>query len=193
MENILKAVEISINLLIALSAVLAFIISLISLYYTRKFKEDERNSRRGYLAPKTKAGFFKPSKVETEESFLGFYLENYGQNPISNVRISLSAIVTDHNSNKENKFNIGFSFKTAVNNPIPNAAEIITEVDRDSFPDLTSFNASFVSYFIMDAKYSDLILLKEFSERFYWSWNKDGILTEVNQNEIGPLKLMTIE
>jgi len=177
----LDLVNLILNTVLALAAILAVIISA---YTFRK----ERYSRRALMAPDDDPGYLKYSDENTSTGVLLIKLKNYGINPANNIRCSVLFFNDSTTETNKNEIRICDFFEDDFYcfNSLPHLAEFIIKSDQELFQ--TVLDYALVKYLLLDISYFDKQLNKKFTDRFVWLINVDGKLFEVPGNIYNFLK-----
>lgn len=170
-----------IDTIIAISAVIAVFVSILTLRQSKLFNKKDKLSKHAFIAPSSEAGFVDFGSGFENPQCLFFSLENYGTNPASRMKARiLSYNQADIDGANKNPQPI-LSIERYFFNPLPKSSKWNIkisgqELDSEVLGDISLLGSN---YFIIKLSYFDDILEKEYNDDFYWSVNDDNKLEEV--------------
>lgn len=162
-----------IQIIIAIGALSTAYYARRSFEKTNQMFEEERLSKRGYLATSKELG-----KLEYNELIMSF--TNYGNNTIKDIVVDILIYTKNSISSKDKKHKYyGQVYST---NPLPHNQPFEIHQPLRSVVLNTSLNQY---YIIARTKYYDIMLEKTFEEEyFYWEFGKENVFCEITTNEV---------
>ena len=85
----MQIIQLIINSVIAISAIVAAVYAARSVRVAVKFKKEANESKRAYLCPTDEPGYVRPAAPTFEDPLIEFHFQNYGQNPASNINTKM--------------------------------------------------------------------------------------------------------
>ena len=178
--------ETILNAIIAIGAIAAAVFAGWAVLQTKKFRQEEEESRRAFLAIGKGGGkLIVPEVVSFNAPWiLSITLQNYGINPLKNATIKIFGIEFDRIDNKPQ---ILYTFETNSINPISQNADLeltfdLLGVDQEKATRVLN------GFIMMYISYHDIKLNRKFDDEFYWKPNEKRILSEVKEEDYFILK-----
>jgi len=178
--------EIIINAIVALGAIGAAIFAGLAVQQTKKFRQEENESKRAFLAVGKGGGkLIVPEVISFNNPWiLSIMLQNYGINPIKHATIKIFGIEFDRIDNKPQ---ILYTFETNSINPVPQNADL--ELTFNLFGvDQERSSRVLEGYTIMYISYHDVKLNRQYDDEYYWKLNEKRFLSELKEEEYLKLK-----
>lgn len=173
-----------INIIIAISAILAAIFSGLTLRQAMKFHIYERESNRAYLTPSDNPGYFKVHvNLIANKPRLFLSLTNHGKNPASLIKSYLYSFNQADIDNPIIKPIPKFMIDFFEFNPIPYKSVYSIKIDKITLENsgIHDFHVLITNYLLLKIEYYDQILGKCFNDKFIWLINSDESLVEINK------------
>ena len=170
-----------IQIIIAIGALATAYYARRSFEKTNQLFEEERLSKRGYLAPSEKQGGLVDNNKKLIINFT-----NYGINTIKNIIVDELIYKKDSISKTEKPPKPIYTATSYAINPIPrNQQYLIEETFIGTFPNPTKTPL----FVIARIKYFDIILKKTFDDYFYWEFGGNkNVLSEIDPKELMNIK-----
>ena len=176
-------IYLAINIIVVLCALIISLFAARTYRQARTLKTEEKVSRRAYLAPSTDPGYLNASDKSEDESRLLISLQNYGLNPVMRGKARLmsynEAEIGDELNEKPNpRFMVSFE----RHNALPGGSRWVMKLDEEKLVDVGISDMSILmsKYLVLNVRYSDPILGREFSDSFFWYVDADKGLVEIN-------------
>lgn len=172
----------------AISASKAYRASVESLGLTRTFHTDDQHSKRPYLAPAERAGYFN-LQVDRASSILksdiheglNIRLKNFGTNPVERALGNIYLITKVDDPDKY--FMSSGSMEVYAANPLSKGQEWsirlpTEEVERYELGDFAGLPGFVETFIWMELKYRDAVQGLDFEEDLYWAVGRENQLVE---------------
>lgn len=178
------------EIIIASSAIIALILSIISIIQSSRYKKEEKHSKRAYIAPVSEPGYLNFGNLSKNQNPLYVSFMNYGHNPASNVRIELFGIGIENKSNEPEDLIISFDIINTTFNPIPYNSNILIDYSISKLNEVQVTEAILLitHYIVALVNYSDGVLNKNYKDVFYWNISENGRLCELIEDDYNKLK-----
>lgn len=184
-----------INVLLALSAVMASIFAGLTFWQAKKFRIRDELNNRAIINQTTPSGYLRYYKDNDEDKIcLSINFENVGNNPASEIKMHilyLNQIMLRENKKLPKTFNTSYfpSF-----NPVPTKGTIGISIIKRKLSDigLTEEKIENTNYVIVKVFYKDQLLQKQFSNIFYWYVDTNGSFIEIFEKDYQKLKILSV-